>query len=175
MKLPVIVYPDKRLKLVSAEVTEFDTDLHSFLNNMYDTMIESNGIGLAAIQVAIPKRILVLCIPNEEGDQNYEDLLEIINPVLSNEKGSIVYQEGCLSVPNFYEDIERHEKVTLNYQDRHGKPQQLEAEGLLSVAIQHELDHLDGKLFIEKLSYTRRKKFEKEYKKLLKSKKKETD
>jgi len=173
MKLPVVVYPDKRLKLISTEVTEFDADLHEFLDNMYDTMIESNGIGLAAIQVAIQKRILILCIPNEEGEQHYEDLLEIINPVLSNEQGSIVYQEGCLSVPSFYEDIERHEKVTLDYQDRHGKAQRLEAEGLLCVAIQHELDHLDGKLFIEKLSYIRRKKFEKEYKKLQKSKKKE--
>ncbi len=171
MKLPVVVYPDKRLKLVSEPVTEFDSDLHSFLDDMYDTMLESNGIGLAAIQVGEPKRILILCIPDEEGEQHPEDLLEIINPELSNEQGTTVYQEGCLSVPSFYEDIERYEKVTLNYQDRHGTPQQLEAEGLLSVAIQHELDHLNGKLFIEKLSYMRRKKFEKEYKKLQKQQK----
>lgn len=170
MKLPVVVYPDKRLKLVSKDVTEFNSDLHSFLDNMYDTMIESNGIGLAAIQVAKAQRILVLCMPDEEGEQHYEDLLEIINPVISNEQGTIVYQEGCLSVPSFYEDIERYEKINLEYQDRHGKTYKLEAEGLLSVAIQHEIDHLDGKLFIEKLSYMRRKKFEKEYKKLLKSK-----
>lgn len=173
MKLPVVVYPDKLLKLVSKEITEFDSELHAFLDDMYDTMIESNGIGLAAIQVARPLRILILCIPDEEGEQHYKDLLEIINPVLSNESGTIVYQEGCLSVPSFYEDIERHEKVTLDYQDRHGKAQRLEAEGLFSVAIQHELDHLDGKLFIEKLSYGRRKKFEKEYKKLQKAKKPE--
>jgi len=170
MKLPVVVYPDKRLKIVSTEVTEFNSDLHNFLDDMYDTMLESNGIGLAAIQVAKPHRILILCIPNEEGEQMVEDLLEIINPVLSNMQGSIVYQEGCLSVPSFYEDIERHEKVTLDYYDRYGKAKKLEAEGLLSVAIQHELDHLDGKLFIEKLPYGRRKKFEKEYKKLQKTK-----
>ena len=171
MKLPVVVYPDKRLKIVSEEVSEFDAELHTLLDNMYDTMMESNGIGLAAIQIAVPKRILLLCIPDEEGEQSYEDLLEIINPVISQEQGTIVYQEGCLSVPSFYEDIERHEKLTLSYQDRHGNQQSLEAEGLLSVAIQHEFDHLDGKLFIEKLPYLRRKKFEKEYKRLQKSKK----
>jgi len=171
MKLPVVVYPDKRLKIVSEEVSEFDSQLHTLLDDMYDTMMESNGIGLAAIQIAVPKRILLLCIPDEEGEQHYEDLLEIINPVISQEEGTIVYQEGCLSVPSFYEDIERHEKLTLSYQDRHGNQQSLEAEGLLSVAIQHEIDHLDGKLFIEKLPYLRRKKFEKEYKRLQKSKK----
>jgi peptide deformylase len=171
MKLPVIVYPDKRLKIVSEEVSEFDAELHTLLDDMYDTMMESNGIGLAAIQIAVPKRILLLCIPDEEGEQSYEDLLEIINPVISQEQGTIVYQEGCLSVPSFYEDIERHEKLTLSYQDRHGNQKSLEAEGLLSVAIQHEIDHLDGKLFIEKLPYLRRKKFEKEYKRLQKSKK----
>ncbi len=171
MKLPVVVYPDKRLKIVSKEVNEFDSELHALLDDMYDTMMASNGIGLAAIQIAVPKRILLLCIPDEEGEQHNEDLLEIINPVISQEKGTIVYQEGCLSVPSFYEDIERYEKLTLTYQDRHGNQQSLEAEGLLSVAIQHEIDHLDGKLFIEKLSYMRRKKFEKEYKRLQKSKK----
>jgi len=171
MKLPVVVYPDRRLKEVSLEITDFDSALHELLDNMYDTMIESNGIGLAAIQIGVAKRALLLCIPDEEGEQHYDDLLEIINPVISNEDGSIVYQEGCLSVPSFYEDVERHERLTLSYQDRHGNQQELEAESLLSVAIQHEIDHLDGKLFIEKLSYTRRKKFEKEYKKLQKSKK----
>ncbi len=173
MKLPVVVYPDKRLKLVSKPVTDFGEQLHTFLDDMYDTMIDSNGIGLAAIQVAVQQRILILCIPDEEGEQHYEDLIEVINPVLSNEQGSITYQEGCLSVPSFYEDIERYEKITLDYQDRYGKAHRIEAEGLLCVAIQHELDHLNGKLFIEKLSYMRRKKFEKEYKKLQKSKKKE--
>ncbi len=171
MKLPVVVYPDKRLKIVSKEVNEFDSELHALLDDMYDTMMASNGIGLAAIQIAVPKRILLLCIPDEEGEQHNDDLLEIINPVISKEQGTIVYQEGCLSVPSFYEDIERYEKLTLTYQDRHGNQQSLEAEGLLSVAIQHEIDHLDGKLFIEKLSYMRRKKFEKEYKRLQKSKK----
>ena len=173
MKLPVLVYPDKRLKTLSEPVDLFDAELHTLLDNMYDTMIESNGIGLAAIQIGVAQRILLLCIPDDEGEQRDEDLLEVINPVLSNETGTTVYQEGCLSVPNFYEDVERYERVTLSYQDRYGESHTLEAEGLLSVAIQHELDHLDGKLFIEKLSYIRRKKFDKEFKKIQKTKKKE--
>ncbi|HIC44277.1 MAG TPA: peptide deformylase [Sulfurimonas sp.] len=155
MKLPVVVYPDKRLKLISKPIENFNTDLHTFLDDMYDTMIESNGIGLAAIQVAKAQRILLLCMPDEDGEQSKDVLLEIINPKVSNEEGTIVYQEGCLSVPSFYEDIERYEKLTLDYQDRHGKALRLEAEGLLSVAIQHEIDHLDGKLFIERLPYGR--------------------
>lgn len=171
MKLPIVIYPNRRLKEISIEVTLFDTDLHDFLDNMYETMMESNGLGLAAIQVDVAKRVLLLCIPDEEGEQSYDDLIEVINPKLSNQQGTIVYQEGCLSVPTFYEDIERHEKLTMHYVDRHGNEQIIEAEGLLSVAIQHEIDHLDGKLFIEKLPYGRRKKFDKEYKKIQKAKK----
>ena len=82
MKLPVVVYPDKRLKIVSEEVSEVDAELHTLLDNMYDTMMESNGIGLAAIQIAVPKRMHLLCIPDEEGEQIYEVLIEIINPVI---------------------------------------------------------------------------------------------
>ena len=173
MKIPVLVYPDKRLKIQSESVDLFDTSLHTLLDNMYDTMIESNGIGLAAIQIGAAQRILLLCMPNEEGEQLEEDLLEVINPVVSDEEGTTVYQEGCLSVPSFYEDVERFEKITLTYQNRYGETHTLKAEGLLSVAIQHEIDHLNGKLFIERLSYIRRKKFEKEFKKALKAKKKE--
>lgn len=171
MTLTIITYPDKQLKTLSKEVTTFDGTLHRFLDDMYDTMITCNGIGLAAIQVANPIRALLLCIPDEEGNQHRDNLLEIINPVIVNTEGSVLYQEGCLSVPGFYEDVERYETLTLRYQNRHGERCTLEAKELLSIAIQHEIDHLEGKLFIEKLSYGRRKKFEKEYKKALKEKK----
>lgn len=171
MKLDVITYPDKRLKLVSKEVTEFDDQLHRFLDDMYDTMLHANGIGLAAIQVANPINALIINLPDENDEQSKETLLEIINPKIIESSGHQLYQEGCLSVPGFYEDIERFETVTLAYHNRHGEPCQLEANALLSVAIQHEMDHLLGKLFIEKLSYARRKKFEKEYKKAQKAKK----
>ena len=171
MALPIITYPDKRLKERSAEVTAFDEKLHKLLDEMYDTMIVSNGIGLAAIQVAHPIRALIINLADEEGNQHKEELLEIINPVITRSEGTTFYQEGCLSVPGFYEDVDRFETVTLRYKDRHGVEHTIEADGLLSVAIQHEMDHLEGKLFIEKLSYARRKKFEKEYKKLQKQKK----
>ncbi len=172
MKLPIVVYPDKRLKEISKEVTVFDTALHTFLDDMYESMMSSNGIGLAAIQVANPIRVLIVSLPDEEGNQSKESLLEVINPRIVSSKGSIFYQEGCLSVPGFYEDIERFESIELEYQDRYGEVHMLEAEELLSIALQHEIEHLQGKLFIEKLSYSRRKKFEKEYKKKLKENKK---
>jgi peptide deformylase len=171
MLLPIITYPDKQLKTRSKEVTQFNELLHRFLDDMFETMMHSNGIGLAAIQVANPIRVLILCIPDDDGNQSKENVIEIINPRIQNPKGNTLYQEGCLSVPGFYEDIERYETLTLEYQNRHGEACTLDADGLLSIAIQHEIDHLEGKLFIEKLSYARRKKFEKEYKKNLKEKK----
>lgn len=171
MKLTIVEYPDKRLKEKSLVVEKFDQELHNLLDAMYDMMIESNGIGLAAIQVAHPKRVLILNIPDEDGEQPKENLIEIINPVITSKEGVATYQEGCLSVPGFYEEIERFETLSLNYQDRDGNTKSLEADGLLCIAIQHEMDHLEGILFIDKLSYSRRKKFEKEYKRLLKEKK----
>jgi len=171
MKLTIVEYPDRKLRLKSKEVKVFDKKLHDLLDAMTPIMIDTNGIGLAAIQVAHPIRAIVLNIPNEDGEQDPQNLLEIINPVVSKTSGEIMYQEGCLSVPKFYEDIKRSEFLTLNYQDRDGNTKTLEAEGLLSIAIQHEMDHLEGILFIDKLSYARRKKFEKEYKRMLKERK----
>ncbi len=171
MILDIIAYPDRKLKDISKKVQTFSSELHFLLDDMYDTMLASNGIGLAAIQVARPIRALIINLPDDEGQQHKDQLLEMINPRISHAEGSTMYQEGCLSVPGFYEDIERHELVTVTYHDRHGKTCTLDANELLSVAIQHEMDHLDGKLFIEKLPYGRRKKFEKEYKKSQRSKK----
>lgn len=171
MLLPIITYPNKQLKTRSQTVINFDDLLHRFLDDMYETMMASNGIGLAAIQVANPIRVLILCVPDEEGNQHKENLLEIINPEICNPQGNVLYQEGCLSVPGFYEDVERYETLSLKYQNRHGEACELHASDLLAIAIQHEIDHLEGKLFIEKLSYNRRKKFEKEYKKAQKEKK----
>ena len=171
MILDIVEYPDKKLREKSKEVTTFDEDLHKFLDDMYETMISESGIGLAAIQVAKPIRALIINLPDEEGNQDKEELLEMINPVITNKEGEIYYQEGCLSVPTFYEDIKRFEKVDVNFQDRYGNTKTLHAEELLAIAIQHEMDHLEGILFIDKLSYSRRKKFEKEYKKYQREKK----
>jgi len=171
-KLKIVEYPDKRLKQKSKEVVEFNEDLHKLLDSMYPMMIDTNGIGLAAVQVGFHIRALILNIPNEDGEQPKENLLEIINPVILKEDGQTTYQEGCLSVPTFYEDIKRYKTISIDYKDRYGKEQHLDADELLSIAIQHEIDHLDGILFIDRLSSSRRRKFEKEYKKMLKDNKK---
>jgi len=171
MKLTIVEYPNKKLKEKSKKIEKFDEELHKLLDAMYPIMMNTNGIGLAAIQVSHTKQILILNIPDENDEQSIENLLEIINPVITSKSGTTTYQEGCLSVPTFYEDIVRAESLSLNYQDRDGNTKTLEANGLLSIAIQHEVDHLNGILFIDKLSYSRRKKFEKEYKKMLKERK----
>jgi len=171
MKLKIVEYPNKKLREKSTKVESFDAKLHKLLDGMYEIMMSSNGIGLAAIQVAHTKEVLILNLPDEEGNQPKENLLEIINPIVSDKSGETVYQEGCLSVPGFYEDIKRFDKLHLKYQDRDGNEKTLIAEGLLSIAIQHEIDHLNGILFIDKLPYSRRKKFEKEYKRAQKEKK----
>lgn len=168
MLLDIITYPNKSLRQISQKVECFDSTLHTTLDNMYETMIAKNGVGLAAIQVGIPKRMLIINLPREDKILHKEDLLEIINPEILSAEGEILFQEGCLSVPNFYEMIQRFSFVRLKYCDRFGNEQILEAEDYLAVAIQHEIDHLNGVLFVDKLSILKRKKFEKEYKRLQK-------
>ena len=169
----IIIYPDKRLKMISKEVESFDEKLHSLLDDMYDTMVAKNGVGLAAIQIAVPLRVLIINVPLEveegEVDQPKENTLEMINPVIVDKRGTTLYQEGCLSVPGIYEDVERFAYAEVNYFDRHGNKQTIEDDAFLAIAIQHEVDHLDGKVFVEKLSYIKRKKFEKEWRKKLKA------
>ena len=165
----IVVYPDKRLKLISKDVESFNGALHDLLDDMYDTMIARNGVGLAAIQVGIDLRALIINIPLEnedsEHDQPKENTLEMINPVIIEKDGSEKFQEGCLSVPGIYEEVERAKHVKVEYYDREGMKYIIEDNDFLAIAIQHEMDHLDGKVFIEKLSYMKRKKFEKEWKK----------
>lgn len=168
----IVVYPDKRLKLISKDVTEFDTTLHTLLDDMYDTMRSKNGVGLAAIQVGVAQRALIINIPLEdsegEHDQPRENTLEMINPVIVAQVGQEKFQEGCLSIPGVYEDVERAKHVKVEYFDRDGNKQTIEDDDFLAIAMQHEMDHLDGKVFIEKLSYIKRKKFEKEWKRKIK-------
>jgi len=170
--LDIVTYPNKILKQISKPVERFDNELHKLLDDMYETMIAKNGVGLAAIQVGIPIRALIIDIGDEEGKQGPDTLIEVINPEFLEWSGTQKDKEGCLSVPEYYDEVERYEKVKVRYFDRFGKEHIQEADGLLSVAFQHETDHLDGHLFIERLDYIRRKKFEKEWKKLLKKQKK---
>lgn len=168
MLLEIITYPNKLLRQKSQKVECFDYALHTTLDNMYETMMARGGVGLAAIQVGIPKRMLVINLPREDRIQHKEDLLEIINPEILEANGEILFQEGCLSVPNFYEFMQRFSFIKLKFCDRLGTEFILEAEDYLAVALQHEIDHLNGVLFVDKLSILKRKKFEKEYKRLQK-------
>lgn len=163
----IITYPNKRLFLKSEVVKNFDERLHTLLDDMYETMIANNGVGLAAIQIDVPLCVFLVNIPDEESkEQKKEDLFEIINPqVIPLNDAKITCTEGCLSVPDFFEEVERPEHILLKYQDRFGNPKQLEARNFLAVAIQHENDHLNGHLFIEKLPFLKRQKFNKEFKK----------
>ena len=164
----VVVYPDKRLKMVSSEVTNFNEELHALLEDMYDTMVNKKGLGLAAIQIGVPQRVLIVNLPEDDTDDvviKKEDTLEIINPLFTSMQGSCKNQEGCLSVPGFYEDVERSSHIVMEYQNRHGERKVIDNKDFLAIALQHEMDHLNGKVFVEKLSILKRKKFEKEWKK----------
>lgn len=166
MKRKIITYPSKRLYLNSEPVKKFDKDLHNLLDDMYETMIAGCGVGLAAIQIDVPLRVFLANIPDENEEQKKEDLFEIINPELEfigDEK--ILFSEGCLSIPGFYEEVSRNKSVGVTYFDRFGEKKFLEASDFLAVVLQHEFDHLNGHLFIERLSYSKRQHFQKEYKK----------
>lgn len=166
----VITYPNKLLRTKSKDVEKFDEELHTLLDDMYETMIAENGVGLAAIQVAIPLNVLIINLPNEDDIQDKEDLIEAINPAITHKDGTQVFVEGCLSVPGFNEEVKRADHIVVEYLNRYGEKQTMECDGFLSVAWQHEMEHLAGHLFIENLSIIKRKKFEKEWKKKLKGK-----
>jgi len=169
--MKIVTYPNKILKKISKPVERFDIEFHKLLDDMYEIMKQNQGVGLAAIQVAIPLRAVIIDIGDEEGNQSDETKLEIINPEFLEWDGLQKDTEGCLSVPDFFDEVERYEKVKVKFYDRFGNEHIKDADGLLSVAFQHETDHLDGHLFVEKLDYIKRKKFEKEWKKRLKQKK----
>jgi len=169
--MEIITYPNKILKKISKPVEKFDGELHKLLDDMYSIMVDNQGVGLAGIQVAVPRRVLIIDIGNEQGEQGEETKLEVINPEFLTWDGTVKDSEGCLSVPEYYDEVERYANVKVKFYDRFGKEQIMDADGLLSVAFQHETDHLDGHLFIERLDYIKRKKFEKEWKRKLRQKK----
>ena len=146
-RLKILEFPDKRLRRVSEAITTFDQGLKRLSDNMLMTMYEEKGIGLAAPQVNKPVRLIVMDI-SEDRDQP----LVFVNPVVSSFEGKVESNEGCLSVPDIKTDIKRHETITLNAQNLKGTAISFEADGLLSICIQHEIDHLNGKLFIDYIS-----------------------
>ena len=150
-KLKVLVAGDPVLRQISNPVDRIDKKLQRFLKDMAETMYAEDGVGLAAPQVGVLKRVVVIDVGDELG------LLELINPVITKREGSVVSGEGCLSVPDFEGEVERAESVECEFTDRTGQRMVLNASGLLAVCIQHELDHLDGILFVDKAQSLSRK------------------
>lgn len=145
--LPILYYPDPRLHQVAAKVDRVDDRIRQLINDMAESMYSAPGVGLAATQVNVHLRVIVIDI-SETRDQ----LCVFVNPELVTAGGEVDREEGCLSVPGVYEKVRRAERVTVRAQDADGRPFTLEAEGLLAVCIQHEMDHLEGKVFVERLS-----------------------
>jgi peptide deformylase len=160
---PIIVLPDPKLRLVSHKITRVDGTLKKLMDDMIETMHDAPGVGLAAIQVAEPIRLLVVDVARKEEPPNPQ---VFINPevVWSSDERS-TYEEGCLSIPEYYAEVERPASVRARYLDREGETREILAEGLLATVLQHEIDHLDGVLFIDHISKLKRdrviKKFQK--------------
>ena len=175
--LTIHTYPDPVLTKKAQAVTSFDSELKSLCKNMLFTMYKAPGIGLAAPQIGISKRIFVIDVDykREETSEDSDEYtlsdfnpMIFINPVIKVKNGMTTYQEGCLSLPGIYEDVKRAETIMVEYQDTDGNKLELEAKDLLSICIQHENDHLDGIVFIERLSSLKKSFFKK---KLIKAKK----
>jgi peptide deformylase len=160
-KLEILTFPDERLRRRAGPVEVVDDSVRALIDDMFETMYDAPGIGLAAIQVNVPKRVVVIDISDEKNEP-----LCFINPEIVSRDGLEQMEEGCLSVPGFYETVTRAERVTVRALARDGKPFELDTDGLLAVCIQHEIDHLDGRLFVDHISSLKRhrirKKLEKE-------------
>ncbi|WP_133130378.1 peptide deformylase [Legionella yabuuchiae] len=147
----IIYLPDPRLRQVSVNVESFDDELQTLIDDMFETMYDANGVGLAAPQIGINLRLSVIDVIGDKSQQ-----IVIINPEIISKEGELEYQEGCLSVPGTYDTVVRAEKVKVKALDRFGKPFEIEAQGLLGECLQHEIDHLNGILYIDLLSPLKR-------------------
>lgn len=150
----ILKFPDPKLRVVAETVTVFDKELKELTDDMFETMYEANGIGLAATQIGVPKRVAVIDVSPEKNAP-----LIFVNPAIKVfvDSENIEYEEGCLSVPGFYEPITRPSKFNILYQDLDGNKYEEKPEGLLTVVIQHEIDHLNGKLFVDHISGLKRR------------------
>jgi peptide deformylase len=166
--LDIVIYPDEVLTTPGRDVETVDADTRRFIDSLADTMYDARGVGLAAQQVGDLRRICVIDI-TEDGPQrdSRENLLVLVNPRVVETRGKLTWSEGCLSFPDLYEDVERAAWVRVDALDRDGKPFSVEGDELLGVALQHEIDHLDGVLFTERMSRLKRRMALKRYKKIL--------
>jgi peptide deformylase len=162
----ILIIPDKRLRLVSEPVKKIDAEVKKLVEDMFETMYEAPGIGLAAIQVGVPRRIVTMDLSKKDEDKEKR---VFINPevVWSSDERN-VHEEGCLSIPEFYEDVERPAQVRVKYLDLDGKEQEIEASGLLATCLQHEIDHTNGVLFIDHISKLKRDRIIKKFTKVAK-------
>lgn len=151
---PILTAPDPRLKAVSEPVARVDDETRKLADDLLETMYAADGIGLAAVQVGVPKRMLVMDIAQQQG--NREPMVFINPKIVWASEEMAKFEEGCLSVPEIWDDVERPAKIRAEYLDREGIPQTLEADGLLACCLQHEMDHLDGVLFLDHLSKLKR-------------------
>jgi peptide deformylase len=158
----ILHYPDPRLRNRAQPVDRVDDAVRQLIDDMLETMYAAPGIGLAAIQVNVPKRVVTIDI-SRQGDEP----LCLVNPEILESRGSIETEEGCLSVPEIYETVARADWVRTRALDRDGQPFEFEAEGLLAVCVQHEIDHLDGRLFVDRLSQLKRQRIRKKASKKL--------
>src|ERR1700754_2756245 len=162
----ILILPDKRLRLVSEPVKKIDKEIRTLVEDMFETMYDAPGIGLAAIQVGVPLRVITMDLAKKEGET---DPRVFINPeVLSSSEELSVYEEGCLSIPEYYEEVERPAKVRVRFTDLDGKVHEEDAEGIYATCIQHEIDHLNGVLFVDYLSKLKRDRVLKKYTKAAK-------
>jgi peptide deformylase len=145
--LPILRFPDPRLKTVAVPVDKIDDSIRRLARDMAETMYEAPGIGLAATQVDVHKRLIVI-----DASETRDELLVLINPELVESDGVQVCEEGCLSVPGIFDKVERAEHVVVRYLNLDGEPQTISTDGLLAVCLQHEMDHLEGRIFVEHLS-----------------------
>jgi len=162
--LDILHYPDERLRNKAKPVAAVDNSIRKLVDDMFETMYHAPGIGLAAIQVNVARRIIVVDVSAEK-----DQPLCFINPEILSKDGVEQHEEGCLSVPGFYEIVERAEHIKVRALDRDGHSFELETGGLLAVCIQHEIDHLDGKLFVDYLSPLKRQRIKKKIEKMLKA------
>ena len=150
----ILILPDKRLRLVSEPVKKITADVRALVEDMFETMYDAPGVGLAAIQVGAPQRVVTIDVAKKDEPKNPQ---VFINPeIVSTSDEAVVHEEGCLSIPEFYDDVERPAQVRVRYLDIDGKSQEIEADGLLATCLQHEIDHLNGVLFIDHLSKLKR-------------------
>jgi len=163
---PILTAPDPRLQAVSTDVETVDAEIRNLVDDMADSMYAAEGIGLAAVQIGVLKRLVVIDLAkkDEPPQPHY-----FVNPevVWSSDEKS-VYEEGCLSIPEYYEEVERPARIRAKFLDRDGKPQEIEAEGLLATALQHEIDHTNGVLFIDHISKLKRDRIVKKFAKAAK-------